>query len=721
MTFNCFSFFASCPKGLESLLAAELTELKANTVQETVAGVSFSGNMELAYRACLWSRLASRILLRLGEVKAEQRDNLYLGVKSVDWHDHIDQFTRFRVDFSGSTPDINHTRYGAQLVKDAIVDQLQDNFGWRPTVSATNPDIRVNVHARAERAFLSIDLSGQSLHQRGYRLEAGEAPIKENLAAAILLRANWPAIAKQQGTLLDPLCGSGTLLIEAAMMAADIAPGLLRARFGFDKWLGHIPTLWLKVLEEAKARRTAGLANKLPLIIGYEGHPRVVGKARANIERAGVKSLLSIKQQELSHLKTNNVQPGLVISNPPYGERMGDGTSLIYFYRHLGEKLKAQCAGWQAGIFTAAPELCRSMALSPRKQYSLFNSTLPCKLFLYDIHEHQTGVTPEEKKQPAKILTTGSPGGLMFANRLTKNRRIIGKWARKQGIECYRLYDADMPEYALAVDLYHDWVHVQEYSAPASIQPEKAQRRLLEALEVIPSVLDVPENHVIFKRRERQSGNKQYKRQGESGEMLEVKEGKCRLLVNLKDYLDTGLFLDHRLMRQRIGREAEGKDILNLFCYTATASVHAGVAGAASTTSVDLSNSYLIWARKNFSLNGLATNKHRLERADCLDWLAIEKQQYDLIFMDPPTFSNSKRTKQPFEIQSAHTRLIELAMKRLRTDGVLYFSNNFRSFKLDKKLETQYMIQEITATTIDKDFQRTPNIHRCWSVKHLVH
>ncbi len=717
MSSTSISLFASCPKGLEGLLAMELAQLGAANIQETVAGVSFSGNMELAYRCCMWSRLASRILYRLREVASSHQESFYLGVQSIDWSDHLGQETSFRVDFSGSTPDIQHTRYGAQVVKDAIVDQLRANYGWRPMVNAAKPDVRINVHARNEVAYISIDLSGQSLHQRGYRLEAGEAPLKENLAAAILLRSGWPEIAKKGGTLLDPLCGSGTFLIEGAMMAADIAPGLLRARFGFDKWLGHIPKIWLNVLAEARERRQIGLSEKLPAIVGYEGIAKVVGRARANIERAGLARYISIKQQELGSLKVEGVKPGLAISNPPYGERMGNEASLVYFYKHLGEKLKSQCPGWQVGIFTAAPQLCRSMGLSPRKQYSLYNGALPCKLFLYDIREQSLN-QPELSAQKVAVKPSGSPGATMFANRLAKNLRLMGKWARKQGVECYRLYDADMPEYAIAVDLYGDWAHVQEYSAPSSIDPEKAQQRLLEALEVVPAVLGIPESHVVFKRRERQSGTKQYGRQNESGELLEVKEGNCRLLVNLKDYLDTGLFLDHRLMRKRIYQEAEGKDFLNLFCYTASASVHAGVGGAASTTSVDLSNSYLEWGRKNFSLNGLSDRKHRLERANCVEWLEAEKRQYDLIFMDPPTFSNSKRMRGTFDVQSDHVKLIQLAMARLRKGGVLYFSNNFRGFGFDKSLEKQFDVVELTSSTIDKDFQRRLGIHRSWAIRH---
>ena len=712
------TLFASCPKGLEAPLAAELEQLGASEIRETVAGVSFAGDMEVAYRACLWSRMASRILLRLGEVSSETKDALYQGVQTFQWDDHLDQGSSFRIDFSGSTPDINHTKFGSQLVKDAIVDQLRDQFGWRPAVSASKPDIRINIHARGDKTNVSIDLSGQSLHERGYRLEAGEAPLKENLAAAILYRAGWPQVAKEGGTLLDPLCGSGTFLIEAAMMAADIAPGLLRPRFGFDKWMGHVPKVWLKVLEEARERRTKGLAEFNSVIMGYEGQPKVVGRARANIQRAGLNKLIRIKQQELGNLNVDaSIKPGLVVTNPPYGERMGDEASLVYFYRHLGEKLKAETPGWQAGVFTSSPELVRSLGMGPKKTYSLFNGALPCKLFLYDIRERQAEA--EQNKQPqVKEFKASSPGGEMFANRLRKNLRLTGKWAKKQGVECYRLYDADMPEYALALDIYNDWAHVQEYQAPKSIDESKAKQRLLEALEVIPHVLGIPESHVVVKRRERQTGKKQYERQEQSGQMLEVKEGDCRLLVNLKDYLDTGLFLDHRKMRLRIASEAKGKDVLNLFCYTGTASVHAAVAGAASTTSVDLSNTYLTWARKNLSLNGMVDRKHRLEQADCQKWLKQEKRQYDLIFMDPPTFSNSKKMRDIFDVQKAHPELVRLAMDRLRKDGVLYFSNNFRKFQFDPELEELFDVKEISNSTIDKDFHRRASIHRSWMIRH---
>ncbi|UYM16716.1 bifunctional 23S rRNA (guanine(2069)-N(7))-methyltransferase RlmK/23S rRNA (guanine(2445)-N(2))-methyltransferase RlmL [Endozoicomonas euniceicola] len=719
---SSIEFFASCPKGLEYLLAQELKQLGAQTVQETVAGVSFSGDLEVAYRGCMWSRLASRILLRLGEINSATKEQLYDGVKSFEWDDHLDSNSSFRIDFTGSTPDINHTRFGAQVVKDAIVDQLRDEHGWRPSVNASNPDLRINVHARGEKAFVSIDLSGQSLHQRGYRLEAGSAPLKENLAAALLVRAGWQEKMKTGATLVDPMCGSGTLLIEGAMMMADIAPGLMRARFGFDRWMGHVPKIWMNILEEARERRKVGLASAESRIVGFEGLSSVAHRAKSNLERMGLSRLVSVCQQELKDLRLDADLPtGLVICNPPYGERMGDEASLVYLYQHLGEKLKQSCPGWEAAIFTGTPALVRSLGMGPKKTYSLFNGALPCKLFLYDIREKQEQpLSASAKPTKANIpsVTYRSEGATMFGNRLKKNLRTIGKWARKSKIQCYRLYDADMPEYAVAVDVYGDWVHVQEYAAPASINEEKAKERLLEALGVIPETLEIPREHVVFKQRKRQSGTSQYSRVDEVGRMMEVEEVGCRLLVNLHDYLDTGLFLDHRQMRLRIQKEAKGKKFLNLFCYTATATVHAAVGGASTTTSVDLSNTYLDWGRKNLALNGLSEVRHRFEREDCLKWIERDKNDYDLIFIDPPTFSNSKKFEGVFDVQRDHGHLIKLAMRRLNEGGTLYFSNNFRRFKLDEKVAAEFEVKEISGQTVDKDFQRRSNIHRSWMICH---
>jgi len=717
-----YEIVLTCPKGLETLLLEEARSLGLDEAREQTAAVRGQAELETAYRLCLWSRLANRVLLVLARFPMSNADELYEGVKAVDWRDHLEPSGSLAVEFSGHGSGIDNTHFGALKVKDAIVDRLRTTSGERPSIDKVNPDVRVHLRLDRGEAILSLDLSGHSLHQRGYRLQQGAAPLKENLAAAVLIRAVWPRIAAEGGALADPMCGVGTFLVEAALMAADIAPNLKRERWGFSNWLGHVPALWKKVHAEAEQRAAAGLARPPLWIRGYEADPRLIQPGRNNVERAGLSDWVKIYQGELGSFepRPDQNQKGLVISNPPYGERLGDEASLLYLYQNLGERLRQACLGWEAAVFTGAPELGKRMGLRSHKQYAFWNGALPCKLLLIKVQVEQfvtndrRGRVEDEQtptEAPTQVLL--SEGGQMFANRLQKNLKQLGKWARREGIECYRLYDADMPEYALAIDLYRDWVHVQEYAAPKSIDPDKAQARLLDALAAIPQALGVAQNRVVIKRRERQAGTKQYQRQASQGQFMEVSEGGVRLLVNLTDYLDTGLFLDHRPLRLRIQREAAGKRFLNLFCYTATATVHAARGGARSTTSVDLSKTYLDWARRNLSLNGFS-DKHRLEQGDVMAWLAEDRGEYDLIFIDPPTFSNSKRMEGVFDVQRDHVELIDLAMARLARGGVLYFSNNFRKFQLDEGLAARYQVEEISAQTLDADFARNAKIHRAW-------
>ncbi|XLX38977.1 bifunctional 23S rRNA (guanine(2069)-N(7))-methyltransferase RlmK/23S rRNA (guanine(2445)-N(2))-methyltransferase RlmL [Ectopseudomonas mendocina] len=717
-----YEIVLTCPKGLEGLLLEEAKALGLEEAREQTAAVRGQAEIEVAYRLCLWSRLANRVLLVLSRFAMNNADELYEGVKAVDWQDHLEPAGSLAVEFSGNGSGIDNTHFGALKVKDAIVDRLRTAGGERPSIDKLNPDLRVHLRLDRGEAVLSLDLSGHSLHQRGYRLQQGAAPLKENLAAAVLIRAGWPRIAAEGGALADPMCGVGTFLIEAALMAADIAPNLKRERWGFSNWLGHVPAIWKKLHAEAEQRAAAGLAKPPLWIRGYEADPRLIQPGRNNVERAGLSDWVKIYQGELGSFepRPDQNQKGLVISNPPYGERLGDEASLLYLYQNLGERLRQACLGWEAAVFTGAPELGKRMGLRSHKQYSFWNGALACKLLLIKVQTEQfvTGErrAREDDQQPvceAPQQARLSEGGQMFANRLQKNLKQLGKWARREGVECYRLYDADMPEYALAVDLYRDWVHVQEYAAPRSIDPDKAQARLLDALAAIPQALGVAQNRVAIKRRERQTGTKQYQRQAAQGQFMEVSEGGVKLLVNLTDYLDTGLFLDHRPLRLRIQREAAGKRFLNLFCYTATATVHAAKGRARSTTSVDLSKTYLDWARRNLSLNGFS-DKHRLEQGDVMAWLGDDRGEYDLIFIDPPTFSNSKRMEGVFDVQRDHVELLDLAMAHLARGGVLYFSNNFRKFQLDETLVARYQVEEISAQTLDPDFARNPKIHRAW-------
>ncbi|WP_395504651.1 bifunctional 23S rRNA (guanine(2069)-N(7))-methyltransferase RlmK/23S rRNA (guanine(2445)-N(2))-methyltransferase RlmL [Ectopseudomonas hydrolytica] len=716
-----YEIVLTCPKGLEGLLLEEARALGLEEAREQTAAVRGRAELEVAYRLCLWSRLANRVLLVLSRFSMNNAEELYEGVKAVDWRDHLEPSGSLAVEFSGHGSGIDNSHFGALKVKDAIVDRLRTAGGERPSIDKINPDLRVHLRLDRGEAVLSLDLSGHSLHQRGYRLQQGAAPLKENLAAAVLIRAGWPRIAAEGGALADPMCGVGTFLIEAALMAADVAPNLKRERWGFSNWLGHVPAIWKKLHAEAEQRAAAGLARPPLWIRGYEADPRLIQPGRNNVERAGLSDWVKIYQGELGSFepRPDQNQKGLVISNPPYGERLGDEASLLYLYQNLGERLRQACLGWEAAVFTGAPELGKRMGLRSHKQYSFWNGALACKLLLIKVQTEQfvTGErrtrTEDEPVAEASSQARLSEGGQMFANRLQKNLKQLGKWARREGVECYRLYDADMPEYALAVDLYRDWVHVQEYAAPRSVDPDKAQARLLDALAAIPQALGVAQSRVAIKRRERQTGTKQYQRQAAQGQFMEVSEGGVKLLVNLTDYLDTGLFLDHRPLRLRIQREAAGKRFLNLFCYTATATVHAAKGGARSTTSVDLSKTYLDWARRNLSLNGFS-DKHRLEQGDVMAWLAEDRGEYDLIFIDPPTFSNSKRMEGVFDVQRDHVELLDLAMARLARGGVLYFSNNFRKFQLDESLVARYQVEEISAQTLDPDFVRNPKIHRAW-------
>ncbi len=718
-------FFATAPKGIEPLLADELRGLGASAVKETRAGVTFQGPLAVAYRACLWSRTANRILLPLARFRADTPEALYAGVRAIDWAEHMVPDGTLAVDFSTVQSRIGHSHFGAQKVKDAVVDEFRDLCGVRPSVALECPDIRINVYLRRDEATVSLDLSGESLHRRGYREEGGAAPLKENLAAAILLRAGWPAIAQAGGAFVDPMCGSGTLPIEAALIAADIAPGLQRPYFGFLKWKRHDVAAWEELLTEARERRERGL-RQLPPIVGYDADPRAVKAALANVERAGLRGQVHIEKRELAACaapRRSDHVPGLVAVNPPYGERLGQVAELRHLYASFGDRLKERFPGWRAVVFTGNPDLAKNMGLRARRTHTMYNGALECRLLSFEVDpQWYTGAALGPARTAANMAgdVTQAPlsaGAEMFANRLRKNLRHLGKWAAREGIYCYRVYDADMPEYAVAIDIYEgQWAVVQEYEAPATIDAAKARVRLQDALAVVPQVLGIAPENVFLKVRCRQKGAAQYEKLAAEGNFHVVREANCKFLVNFTDYLDTGLFLDHRSTRWTLQAMAKGKRFLNLFAYTGTATVHAAMGGAAATTTVDMSQTYLAWARRNLALNGFSEHRHVFVQADCLEWVKAEKRRYDLIFLDPPTFSTSKRMETTFDVQRDHVQLLKDVTRLLKRDGVLIFSNNNRRFKMDREALAELRIEDITRATIPKDFERNPRIHNCWRI-----
>ncbi|ETT03680.1 bifunctional 23S rRNA (guanine(2069)-N(7))-methyltransferase RlmK/23S rRNA (guanine(2445)-N(2))-methyltransferase RlmL [Providencia alcalifaciens] len=698
------SLFASTARGLEELLKTELEALGASQCKVAQGGVYFQADDRVMYQSLLWSRLASRILLPLNDFDVYSDLDLYLGVQAIDWSEIFSVDDTFVVHFTGTNEEIRNSQYGALKVKDAIVDSFVRKLDQRPDVARQEADIRINVYLNKERASVALDLSGDSLHIRGYRDLAGQAPLKETLAAAIISRSGW----QKNTPMVDPMCGSGTLLIEAAMIAADRAPGLYRQHWGFNAWLKHNPELWREVVTEAQVRFRQGLKDTTSRFYGFDIDKRVLDMARANARLAGLQDLITFNHGDAAALE-NPVKTdikGTIISNPPYGERLESEPALIALHSQFGRVVKACFPGWRLSIFSASPELLSCLQLRSEREFKAKNGPLDCVQKNYQLAE-----------TPSETVAEISPD---FANRLRKNQKKLAKWAKQQGVDCYRLYDADLPEYNVAVDIYGEKVVVQEYAPPKTVDERKARQRLFDVITATMNVLGLTSNQLVLKTRQRQKGKQQYEKLAQKDDFFLVQEYNAKLLVNLTDYLDTGLFLDHRIARRMLGEMSRGKDFLNLFCYTGTATVHAGLGGAKSTTSVDMSRTYLEWAEKNLQANQLTGRQHRLMQADCLNWLANADEQFDLIFIDPPTFSNSKRMDGTFDVQRDHVQLITHLKRMLRRGGTVMFSNNKRGFKMDLEALTELGLkaQEITAKTRSEDFARNRQIHNCWLISH---
>ena len=736
-------FTVTAARGMLPLLETELKQIGIKQYKTEAGSIRFTGSLKEAYQVCLWSRVAVRVLMPIAHFTAETTDQLYNGIKELAWEEHIDaEDTTLAIDFNSFRSKIHHTQFGAQKVKDAIVDRLRDLSGKRPSVDLHQPDLRVNVYLKHNQAIVSIDLSGESLHKRGYRVSQTNAPIKEHLAAAILLSAEWPKLAREGWALLDPMCGSGTFLIEAALMAADIAPGLQRDYFGFLYWKQHDKAAWQQLKADAERRRLSGLA-RLPMIMGGDQDKSAVEAAQANIEAAGLSDRIQVIHRDLQNWATvaqTLPDVGLVVSNPPYGQRIGDATSLHNVYEELGDLVNQHLPAWRTTIITDNAQLGKLTGLTLFDSKPFDNGPIACEVLSYrapkplrrDAKPVQQEMaespspwdkTPKTKVKPAvssAVLDDVSPQAEMFANRLKKNVRHLAKWARKNQLDCYRVYDADLPDYAVAIDVYGDYVHVQEYAPPADIDPLKASERLDEVMQIIPAVLGVKDDKVALKLRQKQRGSNQYESQAALRQRFEVRENDLRFWINLTDYLDTGLFLDHRITRQMLAENSRNKAFLNLFAYTGSATVYAAAGGAKTTTTVDMSNTYLGWARDNMQLNNFVGEQHQFFRADVLAWLnepATQDLRFDLIFVDPPTFSNSNKMEGVFDIQRDYSDMLHKVAGLLNPGGEIFFSTNRRDFKLDASTLQGLEIKDISKATLPPDFERNSKIHYCWRIQ----
>ncbi|MFU9046481.1 bifunctional 23S rRNA (guanine(2069)-N(7))-methyltransferase RlmK/23S rRNA (guanine(2445)-N(2))-methyltransferase RlmL [Acinetobacter tibetensis] len=723
------NYWVTCADGLETLLQEELQGLGIAQIERFPGRLIFKGTLEQAYRICMWSRLASRVLLPIHTHELERShdardvaEELYEGAISFDWSLIFAPQSTFAIRLHIERDIMVNSQFATLRVKDGVVDSFMEAVGRRPSIDTKQPEITLYVLAGKTEHTYCLDLSGDSLHKRGYRRYMTDAPIKENLAAAILQKAKLQQL--NPDIILDPMCGSGTFIIESLMLLTDRAPGLVR-RFGFNGWNGHNNELWMSIKAEAAERHQQAVTQPLPKFYAFDADWEAVKATKQNIIAAGFENLLDqiqIEERTLSDWPDFELgnKTAFIVTNPPYGERLGEKASNRALYLGLSALLQKHFPNQTAAVIAAAVEQADVMAFSDPQTMRLMNGKLPIYIRLGKI-KPATVVKPFlETWQPLQFEPI--EGAEDFANRLQKNMQTLKKWAVKDGVFCLRLYDADLPDFNLAIDLYGDRLHVQEYAPPKTIDPEKAKKRFNLGLAAIRAVTGLGRDAIFIKTRARQEGKNQYTKQSTASKRFIVQEGQAKILVNMTDYLDTGLFLDHRQIRLRIAKEARGKHFLNLYSYTSTASLHAALGGAASTTSVDLSNTYLNWSKENFVLNGLtvdhADEQHQFFASDCFEWLKEGHEQYDLIFIDPPTFSNSKKFHGTFDVQRDHLSLLKRAMNRLTTEGTLYFSNNYRGFEMDEEILAFFDVEEITSETIGPDFKRNQKIHRAWKISH---
>lgn len=756
-------FIATCPKGFEKLLAEELASFHIPQVRQLRGQVAFGGELADAYRACLWSRLASRVLLVLARVGAADADALYEGVQSIDWSAHLAPGATFVIDSHGTNDNLRNTQFVALRSKDAISDQLFSARGMRPVVNTDAPDVIVDVRLQRERATVSIDLTGEPLFHRGYDSRAARkvAPLRADYAAMVLAAGRWYRNVRHGAPVLAALwAGQGAVLVEAAAEALDRAPGLLRARWGFEGWAGHDADAWDELLAEADERATAGEKNSLALY-ACDTRPGAEAACRGALRAAGLDCELTFA-------------PAAEVLDA--ARAAGDDALVTCDLSWLSEDdlaLEASAltamsaaAGMNVAALVRDSSVDAAVQAAPAEVFDVIQGREPAYVRCFD------AVPGQAAPEPACVTLAGGervpvlvPASDQFAARLAKVAKLRAKWARREDVSCYRVYDADLPDYAVAIELYQGldgkgrWLQVSEYAAPKEIDADLARRRLMDVLAIAPRVMGVDPANVNLRVRTRARGGSQYADEGSAagatqtaGEFSRIRgqradarnrhkpsltdlprgahlidEGGLTFEVNFSARLDCGIFLDHRdtraevreMMKQTLG----SKRFLNLFAYTGTATCYAADGGAKYTTTVDLSRPSLDWARRNMARNGFTGPEHEFVQADVIEWVNEQRHtrnRWDLVFCDVPTFSNSQRMKKSsWDVQRDHSELIIGVSRLLTRNGCAIFSCNLRGFKPDVEAlqKAGVVIEDITASTIPEDFKRNAKIHHAYIVR----
>ncbi|NLE36743.1 MAG: bifunctional 23S rRNA (guanine(2069)-N(7))-methyltransferase RlmK/23S rRNA (guanine(2445)-N(2))-methyltransferase RlmL [Pirellulaceae bacterium] len=742
------SLIATAAFGLEAVVAREVQSLGYATETVQSGRVAFRANAAGIARANLWLRAADRVLVRLGAFEATDFGQLFDATYALPWHEWLPADACFPVAGRSIKSQLSSVPACQKIVKKAIVEKLRAAHRVE-TLDEMGPRFSIEVALLDNRATLTLDTTGPGLHKRGYRTLVGRAPLKETLAAAMVMLSYW----RPDRPLIDPFCGSGTIPIEAALIGRDMAPGLNRT-FAAESWPGVPASIWEEARREARDRAK----RSLPVtILGTDIDDEALKLARYHASQAGVDHDVQFTHRDFRDLSSKRPY-GCVICNPPYGERLDVEGDLRELYRSMPEVLR-RLKTWSHYILTSYPDFETLIGQEANRRRKLYNARIQCTYYQFHGPKRERADTGETPATPLATLETAavaSPtstgetpaapletpmaldgsdasrhtvvrpafGGLtakareqaeLFERRLVKRARHLRRWPTRQGITCFRLYERDIPEIPLVVDRYEDCLHIAEFDRPHERTVAEHADWLDLMVRTAARTLDVDPKRVFFKRRQRQRGTSQYERVGDQGRTFVVGEGGLRFEVNLSDYVDTGLFLDHRITRSMIRDAAAGKRFLNLFGYTGSFTVYAAAGGAASTTTVDLSNTYLDWARHNMGLNEFAGPEHRFVRDDGLGFVENCRDTFDLAVVDPPTFSNSKRTEQYWDIQRDHAALLRALLARMSPGGAVYFSTNFRRFKFDPAVLEGATTREISRQTVPPDF-RNQRIHRCWRI-----
>lgn len=742
--------------GLEAVVVRELAGMGMVGKAVSTGRVLFRGGAGAICAANLRLRAADRVLLRVGEFGAGDFGELFEGVRGLAWEEWLGRDACFPVSGRSVKSRLSSVPACQRIVKKAIVERLRAAHGV-VELPETGARFGVEVSLLEDRATLTIDTSGAGLHKRGYRTSVGEAGLKETLAAGLVLLSAW----RPGRALIDPFCGTGTICIEAALIGLNRAPGLKR-RFDAEAWPALARSLWEEAREAARAGERGELEQP---IAGYDIDEEALRFAGAHARKAGVAGAVRFERRDFLEL-ASELEHGCIVTNPPYGARMGESEEVEALYRSFPTVLR-RLPTWSHHVLTARADFERVVGQEATRRRKLFNAQIECTYyqFLGPKPPHMRRGRGEEAREGLVTALGGSeagdgvgdgvggsvgrPGGsaaarggnrsegagglgageapafgglrerdeaelALFERTLVNCVRHRRRYAAR-GITCYRVYERDMPDVPLVIDRYEDRVHVFEHEREHGRTPAQHADWLDRCRDIVARVMGVEK--VYMKTRLRQRGLRQHEKLGESGEFFTVREGGLSFLVNLADYTDTGLFLDHRATRGMVRREAKGRRFLNLFCYTGSFTVYAAAGGAAGTTSVDLSRTYLEWAKRNMSINGFTGftgREHRYVRSDVAAFLRGHERgaHYDLAVVDPPTFSNSTATEEDWEVQRSHGEVLGLVMGLMSPGGVVYFSTNSRRFRLAEELGA-FLPREISNRTVPEDF-RNRRVHRCW-------